>query len=112
MAAWLGKMPTTSVRRLTFLLRRSMARSQHPILPRGAAQRDDVADLDVRCIHDFAVDEQPYQRAAQLDLGVVEPLCHEPPVESRRWVNRRSTRSALRVTREAAHWQHGSRDAA
>ena len=53
-----------------------MVWSQHTISMRGAAQWDDVADLDVRCIYDHAVDEQLHERAAQLERGIVQPPRH------------------------------------
>src|SRR5262249_3750271 len=74
MARSFGKMPTTSVRRLISLFKRSIAWSQNPIPPGGATERDDVADLHVGHVDHHAVDEQFYQGPPQLEGGVLEPV--------------------------------------
>ena len=70
MAPSLGKMPTTSVRRLTSLLRRSIAWSQYTFSARGAAERDHVANLHILAVDDYPVDEE-LDKGAALGKGRV-----------------------------------------
>jgi hypothetical protein len=51
-----------------------MVWSQYPIPARRHAERDDVANLDVRRIDDHTVDEQFHQRASQREGGMLQPL--------------------------------------
>ena len=67
-----GKMPITSVRRLTSLLSRSIAWSQYTFSAGGAAQRDHVADLDVLTIDNDSVNEQLDECTSLIEVSVLE----------------------------------------
>ena len=71
-AAVFGKMPTTSVRRLTSLFNRSIAWSQYTFSASGAAERDHVADLHVFAIDHDAVDEQLDESTSLCEVGVFD----------------------------------------
>src|SRR5438067_12867598 len=67
-------MPTTSVRRLSSLLSRSMAWSQYTIPPRNTAQGDHVTDLHFRGVHHHAVDEQLHQHPSEREWCIRQAL--------------------------------------
>jgi hypothetical protein len=72
MAHALGKIPTTSVRRLISLLSRSIAWSQYTFWTRAAAQRDYVADLHVLAVVDDSIDQEFDERTALVEVGMFE----------------------------------------
>jgi hypothetical protein len=63
-------MPTTSLRRLTSLLSRSIAWSQYTFSTRYAAQWDDVADLHVLAVDHGSVDQELDERASLIEVRV------------------------------------------
>jgi hypothetical protein len=68
----LGKIPMTSVRRLTSRFRRSIACPQYTFPTRDDAQRDDVADLHVLAVYHDSIDQELDERAALIEGGVFE----------------------------------------
>src|SRR5437764_15042342 len=67
-----GKIPITSVRRFTSLLRRSIAWSQYTFSPSRAAERDHVTDLDVCTGNNDAVDQQLDERTPLGEASVFQ----------------------------------------
>jgi hypothetical protein len=75
MARSLGKMPTTSVRRLISLFKRSIAWSQYTFSACCAAEREDVAYFNVRSIDDDPVDQQLDEGAPFIERSMLKPVC-------------------------------------
>jgi hypothetical protein len=72
MARSLGKMPTTSVRRLISLFKRSIAWSQYTFSASSTAERDHVTDFHVRTVNHHPVDQQFDERTALAEVGMLE----------------------------------------
>jgi hypothetical protein len=64
--------PTTSVRRVTSLLSRSIAWSQYTFSTRSTAERNHITDLDVQSIDEHAVDQQLDDRSAPFERSALK----------------------------------------